>query len=284
MDSDFDRINAALDYLEAHAKEQPGLDDVAKHLHLSPYHFQRLFKRWVGISPKRFLQYLTINHAKEVLAESRSVLDAAYDAGLSSPGRLHDLFVNLDAVTPGEFSAGGEGLSIRYGRHPSPFGRCLLSVTDRGVCGLTFHDDDACGEGLSDLQRRWPRADIIESPSATAPVFERIFTNPTDRRRFRLTLFVKGTNFQIKVWEALLQLAPGQLVAYGDIARYIGHPKAVRAVGAAVGSNPVSWLIPCHRVVSSAGAIGNYRWGPSRKRAMVGWEMARAPGERGPST
>lgn len=283
MDSDFERINTALDYLEKHAKSQPGLDAVAEHIHLSPFHFQRLFKRWVGISPKRFLQYLTINNAKDVLSQSRSVLDAAYDSGLSSPGRLHDLFVNLDAVTPGEFSARGEGVAIRYGRHDSPFGKCLLAVTERGVCGLTFHDDDACREGLDDLARRWSRADITEKPSATRPVFENIFVDPNTPRRFQLTLLVKGTNFQIKVWEALTRLAPGQLVAYGDIARYIGHPKAVRAVGTAVGNNPVAWLIPCHRVISSAGTLGNYRWGPVRKKAMIGWEMAKAPVESGPT-
>lgn len=275
MDSDFERINAALDYLEINAKKQPGLDAVADHIHLSPFHFQRLFKRWVGISPKRFLQYLTINNAKDVLSQSRSVLDAAYESGLSSPGRLHDLFVGLDAVTPGEFSAGGGGLAIRYGRHASPFGNCLLAVTERGVCGLSFHDDDACGEGLDDLAHRWPRADIAEDRVATQRVFDRIFADPNHPRRFQLTLFVKGTNFQIKVWEALTSLAPGQLVAYGDIARYIGHPKAVRAVGTAVGSNPVAWLIPCHRVINSAGALGNYRWGQSRKKAMIGWEMAK---------
>jgi AraC family transcriptional regulator of adaptative response/methylated-DNA-[protein]-cysteine methyltransferase len=275
VDADFERIDAALDYIETRALEQPTLEEVAGHVHLSPYHFQRLFKRWVGISPKRFLQYLTINHAKQILAQSRTVLDATYDAGLSSPGRLHDLFVNMDAVTPGEYSARGEDLVIRYGRHKSPFGTCLLATTERGVCGLSFHDDRSCAEGVEYLQHHWPRSRILRDQACTKPVFEQIFKDPEDSTRYQLSLHVKGTNFQIKVWEALLRLAPGQLCAYGDIARHIGHPKAVRAVGTAVGNNPVAWLIPCHRVITSMGTFGNYRWGPSRKRAMIGWEMAR---------
>jgi len=276
MDTDFERIGAALDFIETHAMDQPRLDDVARHVHLSPYHFQRLFKRWVGISPKRFLQYLTVNHAKQTLAQSRTVLDATYDAGLSSPGRLHDLFVSMDAVTPGEYGTGGKDLTIRYGRHKNPFGHCMLAVTDRGVCGLSFHDDASCADGMAYLQHHWPRSRILRDQMSTKPVFEQIFTDPGDPDRHRLTLHVKGTNFQIKVWEALLRLVPGQLCAYGDIARYIGRPKAVRAVGTAVGNNPVAWLIPCHRVITSMGTFGNYRWGPSRKKAMIGWEMVKA--------
>ncbi|MEJ2721295.1 MAG: methylated-DNA--[protein]-cysteine S-methyltransferase [bacterium] len=275
MDTDFERIGAALEYLETHAREQPGLNDVAAHVHLSPYHFQRLFKRWVGISPKRFLQYLTVNHAKQILSQSRTVLDATYDAGLSSPGRLHDLFVGMDAVTPGEYRAGGKDIEIRYGAHASPFGTCLLAVTERGVCGLSFHDDRWCEDGLEYLRHLWPLSRIRRDPSATRPVFEILFSDPEDPTRYRLTLHVKGTNFQIKVWEALLRVAPGQLCAYGDIARHIGHPGAVRAVGTAVGANPIAWLIPCHRVITSMGSIGNYRWGPARKKAMIAWEMAR---------
>ncbi|UCH85523.1 MAG: methylated-DNA--[protein]-cysteine S-methyltransferase [Candidatus Latescibacterota bacterium] len=276
MDTDFERIDAALDYIETHAINQPRLEDVARHVHLSPYHFQRLFKRWVGISPKRFLQYLTVNHAKQILAESRTVLDATYDSGLSSPGRLHDLFVNMDAVTPGEYSARGKDVTIRYGRHKSPFGTCLLAVTRRGICGLSFHDDASCADGLEYLQHHWPKSKILRDQATTKSVFEQVFKDPGDPKRHRLTLHVKGTNFQIKVWEALLRVAPGQLCAYGDIARYIGRPNAVRAVGSAVGSNPVAWLIPCHRVITSMGTFGNYRWGPARKKAIIGWEMARA--------
>lgn len=276
MDTDFERIGSALEYLEAHVKDQPELNAVAEHIHLSPYHFQRLFKRWVGISPKRFLQYLTVNHAKHVLAQSRTVLDASFDAGLSSPGRLHDLFVSMDGVTPGEFSARGLDLDIRIGRHASPFGNCLLAVTKRGVCGLSFHNDKTCTEGLEHLRRHWPLSNIIEDQVATEPVFEQVFKDPTDPGRYQLTLFVKGSNFQIKVWEALLRLSPGQLCSYGDIARFVGRPKASRAVGTAVGNNPIAWLIPCHRVIGNMGSFGGYRWGPSRKKAMIGWEMARS--------
>jgi AraC family transcriptional regulator of adaptative response/methylated-DNA-[protein]-cysteine methyltransferase len=276
LDSDFERIGAALKYIEAHVTDQPELDAVAAHIHLSPFHFQRLFKRWVGISPKRFLQYLTINHAKQVLAQSRTVLDATFEAGLSSPGRLHDLFVSMDGVTPGEFRTQGLNLEIRYGTHESPFGHCLLAVTDRGVCGLSFHDDANCAVGMEQLRRHWRHSDIIEDREATEPVFEKVFGDPEEPGRHRLTLLVKGSNFQIKVWEALLRLSPGQLCSYGDIARFVGRPKAARAVGAAVGNNPIAWLIPCHRVIGGMGSVGGYRWGISRKKAMIGWEMARS--------
>jgi AraC family transcriptional regulator of adaptative response/methylated-DNA-[protein]-cysteine methyltransferase len=275
MHRDYARVTAALQYLDAHAGEQPPLADVAAHVGLSPHHFQRTFRRWVGISPKRFLQLVTIQHAKAALAASASVLDATYDAGLSSPGRLHDLFVALDAVTPGEFKARGRGLTIRAGVHDSPFGYCLLAVTERGICGLSFHDDRRCEEGLEDLSARWPAARIEVDPAATGPVMERVLGHVSDPARFPLTLRVRGTNFQVQVWQALLRLGPGQLATYGDVARRIGRPRAVRAVGGAVGRNPVAWLIPCHRVITSTGTLGHYRWGAERKRAMVGWEAAR---------
>lgn len=276
MTNDFDRIGRALSYLERHRDEQPTLAEIAQHVGSSPHHFQRVFRRWVGISPKRFLQYLTLDHAKASLARARSVLDATYDAGLSSPGRLHDLFVALDAVTPGEFKAQGYELEIRTGEHEGPFGRTLLAVTERGVCGLSFHADD-CADGYARLRRYWPHASLRDDPKYTAPVFDRLFAS--DAHRPRLDLFVSGTNFQIKVWEALLRLTPGELCSYGDLARAIGNPRAVRAVGTAVGANPIAWLIPCHRVIRAMGAFGNYRWGAERKLAMIGWEAARAEAE-----
>ncbi len=279
MNSDYERIRRALEYLDAHALEQPGLDDLADHLGLSPSHLQRLFRRWAGISPKRFLQQLTLERAKEALDGSASLLDASLDAGLSSPGRLHDLFVHLEAVTPGEYKAGGQGLTLRTGIHPSPFGHAFLAVTDRGLCALSFDDDPECRQGHSDLRDAWPRATIVDEPSVTQPYFERIFLDADDPDapdRPRIDLHVRGTNFQIQVWRALLSIPPGRLCSYGDIARAIGRPSAARAVGGAVGRNPVAWLIPCHRVITQLGALGHYRWGAPRKRAMVALELARA--------
>lgn len=274
MQSDYDRVSVALEYIETNAHDQPDLAEVADHVHLSPHHFQRLFKRWVGISPKRFLQLITIQHAKEALSRSASVLDATFDAGLSSPGRLHDLFVTLDAVTPGEFKSRGQGLEIRTGAHESPFGHCLVAVTDRGVCGLSFHDDPRCAEGIAYLRSQWPAASFGTDRDATELVFHQLFGRPVDRSERQVTLFVKGTNFQVKVWQALLAVRPGQLSTYGHVAEGLGRPGAARAVGGAVGRNPVAWLIPCHRVITSMGVLGNYRWGPVRKKAMIGWEMA----------
>lgn len=276
MPNDYETVRDALAFLEAHARSQPTLSEVAGHVGLSPGHFQRLFGRWVGISPKRFLQLVTLEHAKEALVSSASVLDATYASGLSSPGRLHDLFVTVQAVTPGTYRRSGDGLTIHTGVHDSPFGYCLLAVTDRGVCGLSFHDDAACERGLEDVRARWPRADIVASEAVTTPVAENLFGPMREASRAPLTLVVRGTNFQSQVWQALLQVSAGQLTTYGDIARRIGRPSAARAVGAAVGSNPIAWLIPCHRVIASSGTFGGYRWDPLRKKAMIGWEMARA--------
>jgi AraC family transcriptional regulator of adaptative response/methylated-DNA-[protein]-cysteine methyltransferase len=275
LSSDYDRIGAALRFIEDNAQAQPDLNRIAAQVGLSPHHFQRLFKRWVGISPKRFLQFLTLQQAKRSLAASRSVLDASYDAGLSSPGRLHDLFVTLEGVTPGEFGAGGRGVEIRYGRHRSPFGHCLLARTERGICALSFHDEADCSEGLERVAGHWPRSRLREDRRGTKPVADALFADPGNPSRPRLSLHLKGSNFQVKVWEALMRLEPGQLCAYGDIARVIGRPGAARAVGRAVSGNPIAWLIPCHRVIRSLGAFGGYRWGSERKRAMIGWELAK---------
>ena len=266
---DYDRMARALRYLEEHRAEQPDLERVARHVDLSPHHFQRLFQEWVGISPKRFLQFLTVEQARASLDGSRSVLDATFDAGLSSPGRLHDLLVSIDAVTPGEYKRQGEGLSIRYGVQPSPFGDCLVAGTGRGVCWLSFHDSSDVEEGLAQLRRTWERATLEPGPAESRDWRDRIFGG-----RGPLPLLVRGTNFQLKVWEALVRVPAGRLCSYGDLARWVGRPKAARAVGSAVAANPVALLIPCHRVIRSAGTIGDYRWGAPRKRALVAYELA----------
>jgi len=278
--SDYARIERAILYLDAHGQEQPRLAEVAAHVGLSPYHFQRLFTRWAGISPKRFLQFQTLEHAKQLLAERRSMLDATYDAGLSSGGRLHDLFITLTAMTPGEFKQGGAGLTLQYGVHSSPFGDYLLALCDRGICALRFLTGTSTAEVVRELRAEWPRAELVERPEATRPFAERIFPSRKPRTIQPLSLFVKGTNFQLKVWEALLRIPSGTVATYEDIAQSLQMPRAARAVGSAVGDNPVALLIPCHRVIRKSGAFGDYRWGLARKRAMLTWESARSsPGE-----
>jgi AraC family transcriptional regulator of adaptative response/methylated-DNA-[protein]-cysteine methyltransferase len=271
---DYDRVSRALRYLEGAAPRQPSLGELAEHVGLSDFHMQRLFTRWAGISPKRFLQVQTLSHAKAALEDARSVLDGTYTAGLSSSGRLHDLFVNLEAVTPGEYRTGGAGLRVNAGFHDTPFGECLIGVTERGVCALSFLDggrDDA----WADLEARWPHAGVMEASRRTAPVAQQIF-EPLGRRGGRpLSLLVRGTNFQVQVWNALLRIPPGGFAAYEDIAEAVGAPRAMRAVGTAVGRNPIAFLIPCHRVIRSNGAIGGYRWGVPRKRAIIAWEAGR---------
>ncbi len=276
MAEDYRRIEQAIRYLEANYRRQPGLAEVAAQIGLSEYHFQRLFSRWAGISPKRFVQALTIDYARQRLAESESVLDAAMEAGLSGPGRLHDLFVTHDAVTPGEFKHKGEGLTIRYGVHPSLFGECLIGLTERGVVALNFIDGDE-PRALREMVRDWPAAEIVQDPQATAPLVARIFSPDASQEGSPpLPVYISGTNFQVKVWRALLAIPQGSLVSYGAIAKSVGRPAATRAVGTAIGRNSVSYLIPCHRVIRSTGVISNYRWGSARKKAIQAWEAARA--------
>jgi AraC family transcriptional regulator of adaptative response/methylated-DNA-[protein]-cysteine methyltransferase len=270
---DYQLIAAAIAYLEANRLEQPSLDDLAAHVALSPFHLQRLFKRWAGISPKRFLQFLTVGHAKQLLAESHSLLDAAYATGLSGPGRLHDLFVSVEAMTPGEFKQGGRGLDITYGIHPTPFGECLLATTERGICGLHFLNGGGAAAEVALLHERWPAANLIEDGAATGPVVQRIFA-PAQGDAAPLPVLLAGTNFQIKVWEALLRIPAGGVCTYEDIAHSLGQPSAARAVGGAVGANAIAYLIPCHRVIRKSGVIQDYRWGSTRKKAMLGWEAA----------
>ncbi len=273
---DYARIEKAILFLEENFRRQPALGEIATRVGLSEYHFQRLFRRWAGISPKRFLQYLTAEYARELLQQSRSTLEVAYDAGLSGPGRLHDLLVNVEAMTPGELKRGGEGLAIRYGIGPSPFGECLLALTERGICALSFLVDEGREAAIAELRRRWPGADFREDPAAILPVLRRIFDRSSEPGGSPLSLHLQGTNFQLKVWEALLRIPPGSALSYEDVAAELGTPGAARAVGGAVAQNPVAFLIPCHRVIRRTGAFGEYRWGSARKKALLGWEAARA--------
>lgn len=272
---DYRRIEQAIRYLEEHFLEQPDLSAAASSIGLSEYHFQRLFTRWVGISPKRFLQYLTKEHAKHLLRQPVDLLEATYASGLSSPGRLHDLFVACEAVTPGEYKTHGAGLTIQYGFHQTPFGECLVARTERGICALAFVGAGGREQALRDLRMKWRQAHLEEKPVATAPLVAQIFQSP-ERRTGKLNLFLNGTNFQIKVWEALLRIPSGSVVTYEDIALSIGMPKAARAVSNAVANNPVAVLIPCHRVIRKDGEFGGYHYGTARKKALLGWEMALA--------
>jgi AraC family transcriptional regulator of adaptative response/methylated-DNA-[protein]-cysteine methyltransferase len=271
---DYYRVEQALSYLQTNFTRQPSLAEIAASIHLSEFHFQRLFIRWVGISPKRFLQYLTKENAKELLANSRSLLDVSLQLGLSGPSRLHDLFITCEAVTPGEFKQRGAGLTIHYGYHHTPFGDCLLALTDRGLCGLAFAESGGTETLLADLRQRWGQAKLIADPAATAPYAARIFALVSDPGGPPLQLYLSGTNFQLKVWQALLHIPTGELTTYGQIAALLGKPTASRAVGNAVGDNPIAYLIPCHRVIRQAGELGGYRYGLARKQAILGWEQA----------
>jgi len=275
ISSDYYRIEQALRYLQVNYRQQPSLTEIAGSVHLSEYHFQRLFLRWVGISPKRFLQYLTKESAKELLSRSHSLLDTTLELGLSSPSRLHDLFITCEAVTPGEYKQRGAGLTIRYGFHPSPFGDCLVGITERGLCALSFAEEGNTASLLDDLQQRWEQAKLIEDAAATHPYARRIFDLGRDPGEMPIQLYLHGTNFQLQVWQALLHIPAGELTTYGQIATAVGKPKASRAVGSAVGDNPIAYLIPCHRVIRQAGELGGYRYGLARKQAILGWEQAR---------
>lgn len=277
--SDYYRIQRALERLAARFPDQPSLGELAAEAGLGEHHFQRMFTAWAGVSPKKFLQHLSLEAAKRRLDQSASVLDAAFEAGLSGPGRLHDLFVNLEAVTPGEYKAHGEGMAISYGFHDSPFGECLLMAGERGVCGLAFTEPEGREAALAHLSRGWERASIVRDESVTAPLAGRIFATPGEVTTGTppLRLLVRGSRFQLSVWRALLSVPPGALTTYAELARRIGlAPGAARAVGTANGTNAIAWLIPCHRVIRKTGAMGGYRWGEARKLAMIGWEAVAA--------
>ncbi|TGL50843.1 methylated-DNA--[protein]-cysteine S-methyltransferase [Leptospira wolffii] len=271
--TDFNRIAEAIDYIRKNFQKQPDLEKIAEKLHLSPYHFQRMFSDWAGVSPKKFLQYTTLEYAKKLLRQGRStLLDAAFESGLSGTGRLHDLFVNIEGMTPGEYKNGGESLSINYRFSESSFGRIIIASTHKGICYLAFCDDQR--KTFSELKSIFPNANFQEK---TDTIQDDLldFLNRDWKEWKRVKLHLKGTDFQIKVWESLLRIPPGSLTTYGDLAKSIGNPNASRAVGSAVGDNPVAFLIPCHRVIRSNGEFGEYHWGDSRKAAMIGWEAAR---------
>ena len=273
---DYLRIEQAILYLENHYKDQPSLEEIAASIGLSEFHFQRLFTRWVGVSPKRFLQYLTKEGAKQFLDKSENLLDTTHQVGLSSLGRLHDLFITTEAVTPGEYKSRGSGVTIRYGLHPTPFGQCLIGLTERGICHLSFVQSGE-GDAIDSLVADWKEARMIEDFQNTAPLIAPIF-DIRQRGEIPLQLHLRGTNFQIKVWEALLDIPIGSVSTYGHLASHIGNPGALRAVGTAVGHNPIAVLIPCHRVIRKVGEFGNYRYGAPRKKALLGWEAIQVTG------
>lgn len=275
---DYDQVRRAIAFLSANWEDQPDLDRLAAHLGLSSAHCQKLFKRWCGLSPKEFLQAITVDHARSLLSGSASVLDCAHEVGLSGAGRLHDLFVDHEAMTPGDYKRRGAGIEIAWGFHPSPFGDALVMATPRGIAGLAFVDEDSGqtrAEALADMTRRWPLASFREDDAATAPLARRVFDPAEWNAERPVRLVMIGTDFEIRVWEALLRIPMGRAVSYTDVARHIGAPSASRAVGTAVGRNPISFVVPCHRVLRGDGSLGGYHWGLTRKRALIGWETGR---------
>jgi AraC family transcriptional regulator of adaptative response/methylated-DNA-[protein]-cysteine methyltransferase len=274
--TDYQRVSELIDYLNGHSTEQPSLTDLAKQMGLSEFHLQRVFRRWAGVSPKRFLQYVTANHAKDLLDSSRALMDVAYDTGLSSSSRLHDLFVNIHAMTPAEYRQAGSGLKIQYGFHATPFGECLLATTEKGICWLSFVKPDSRETALAELAHEWYNSELIQDQKSTKSIAQSIFNRNNAEPVAPFQLNLKGTNFQIKVWEALLRIPIGSVASYEDVASQIGKPTAARAVGNAISHNIVAYLIPCHRVIRSTGIIGNYRWGTTRKQAMLAWESVDA--------
>jgi AraC family transcriptional regulator of adaptative response/methylated-DNA-[protein]-cysteine methyltransferase len=269
---DFKRVEVAIRYIEENFRIQPTLEQMARAVHLSKYHFERLFKRWAGISPIQFMRFITLEYTKERLSGSSSVLEAAIDAGMSGTGRLHDLFVTFEGVTPGDFKKRGDGLRITYGFCESPFGECLLAATRRGICYLGFVESGGRSSALGQLRGTWPDSDLVEDPLLIRPIADLVFRPRSGKPHEPIHLQVRGTNFQLNVWKALLSIPEGCVVSYRDVAAHIGHPNSARAVGNAVGTNPIGYLIPCHRVIASTGTIHQYRWGSARKKAMIGWE------------
>lgn len=272
----YQRVAEALAYIQQNFKTQPNLDEVAEKVHLSPFHFQRLFTEWAGVSPKKFLQYISLQHAKRMLkVEQTTLLEAAFETGLSSTGRLHDLFVNIEGMTPAEYKNGGESLEIQYSFAQSPFGNLLVASTSKGICHLAFSENEK--EAIETLQSHFPQArytQVLDQSHQNALGF----FSADWRELKQVKLHLKGTDFQLKVWESLLKIPVGKMVTYGHLAHKINHPKASRAVGTAIGSNPVAYLIPCHRVIQSSGLFGGYMWGPNRKTAILGWEAAQVHG------
>ncbi len=274
--NDYERIEKAIGYITDHFKEQPDLDEVAKQVHVSPFHFQRMFKEWAGVSPKKFLQYISLDHAKSLLKEKRPLSEVSFETGLSGTSRLHDLFISIEGMTPGEYKNGGERLSINYSFAESPFGNIIVASTLKGICHLAFADDEK--QALANLNQLFPNASfrqVVDTLQQNA-----LFVFSQDWKDLsNIKLHLKGSAFQLKVWEALLRVPPGDLTTYGSLASSVGNARAPRAVGTAVGDNPVAFLIPCHRVIRSTGAFGEYHWGGNRKKAIIGWECARLHAE-----
>lgn len=278
---DYELIRRAIAFLSKTWTEQPSLDQLAAHLDLSPAHCQKLFKRWCGLSPKEFVQAITVDHARNLLGGASSVLSTAYEVGLSGGSRLHDLFVSHEAMTPGDYKRRGDGLDMAYGFHASPFGEALIIATDRGLAGLAFVDEDkgqTQQDALADMTQRWPKARFVPAPEKTAKFARQIF-NPSGSKEQPIRLIMIGTDFEVRVWETLLKIPMGRAVSYNDIARHLGQPTASRAVGSAVGRNPISFVVPCHRVLRGDGSLGGYHWGLTRKRALIGWETGRVAGQ-----
>lgn len=269
----YNRIAEAIEYIKTNFKAQPGLEEIAKKVHLSPYHFQRLFSEWAGTTPKKFLQYISIEHSKKLLANKQTTLfDTAFETGLSGTGRLHDLFINIEGMTPAEYKNGGKNLHINFSFAESPFGNLMVASTTKGVCYMTFNDNEE--KALEELKAKFPNAIFLRKLDLLQQNALFIFQNDWNKLH-QIKLHLRGTDFQVKVWETLLKIPMGQLSTYGDIAEKIGNPNASRAVGTAIGSNPVAYLIPCHRVIQSTGNIGGYMWGNTRKTAIIGWESAK---------
>jgi AraC family transcriptional regulator, regulatory protein of adaptative response / methylated-DNA-[protein]-cysteine methyltransferase len=273
--TDYARVARAIEYLTAHRRDQPRLERVAAEVGLSEFHFQRMFERWAGVSPKRFAQLLTLEESKRRLRESRTLLETSLGEGLSGPSRLHDLFVRVERMTPGEYKRAGRDVVIRWGVASTPLGGAVLAATDRGLCLVSFVDDDPAARAEGILRERWPEATFERAPAAVRAYGDELRARLEGRVDQPLPIVLRGTDFQINVWEALIRVAPGQVLAYSDLARAAGEPRAVRAVASAVAANPIAYLVPCHRVIRSTGAFGQYRWGPVRKTAMLGLERAR---------
>jgi AraC family transcriptional regulator of adaptative response/methylated-DNA-[protein]-cysteine methyltransferase len=269
---DYDVVRQVIEYVTENWREQPSLEAIAESVGMESTRLQKLFTRWAGLSPKAFLQAITLDHARALLEQSATVLDTTYEVGLSGPGRLHDLFVTHEAVTPGSYRARGEGLTIRYGYHPSPFGTALVMATEYGLAGLAFADEGQEQAALADMMRRWPRAEYVSDSAATAPIAGRIFNPEKWRPETPLRVVLIGSDFEVRVWETLLKVPVGCATTYSDVARRIERPSAARAVGAAIGKNPISFVVPCHRVLGRSGHLTGYHWGLTRKRAILGWE------------
>ena len=270
--TDYDIVRRAIAHIHGHWRQQPEIEEIAEAAGVTPTELHHLFRRWAGLTPKAFLQALTLNSARELLRSSASVLDASYEVGLSGPGRLHDLFVTHESMSPGEWKSGAEGVTVNYGFHPSPFGSALVMATERGLCGLAFADYGEEKAALTDMRSRWPRAKHVEDSARTASIAARIFDKQKWRPEEPLRVVLIGTDFEVRVWETLMRIPMGRATTYSDIANHIGKPKAPRAVGAAVGKNPISFVVPCHRVIGKSGELTGYHWGLTRKRAMLGWE------------